>query len=119
MPTRCTGDLNMGDAVDMLIQPRGDVPANNLGVIDIELQFQPRVIKLFKDHGRLFDGIKQITRHIKRIDRLDQDIDPGLIGKVRSIKQIVAIKPGKFAGIFPLPISPAMQWSILQSVAAA
>src|SRR5712691_4257382 len=82
------GDLHVRDMGQMLLEPSDQVAADDLGVIEVELDAQVRVFYLRDDVGRLLGAGEEIVRAVARVDRLDQQRDVrrrGPLGRLREI----------------------------------
>src|SRR5579871_34485 len=74
---RHRGDLHVADKREMRFQAPDQIAADDLGVIEIELNAQVRRTDLFDDFGGVLETSKKITRPVAGIDRLDQKRDAG------------------------------------------
>ncbi len=78
----------MADERQMLLESPDEIAADDLGVIEVELDAHVRPLHLGDDVGRLLDAGEEIVRPVARIDRLDQQRDvllPRRIGRAHEI----------------------------------
>src|SRR5439155_5772541 len=83
-----TGDLHMPDNRKVLLEPSDEIAADDLDVIEIELNAHIRPLHLGDDVGCLLDAAEEIIRPIARVERLDQERDVALARRIGSPNEI-------------------------------
>src|SRR5208282_5981311 len=82
------GDLNVADVWQPLAQFGGQVPLDDLRVIEVHLYLDIRRAGLFADRVRFGLGIQKVARDVAGIDRLDGEHDALLGGFARGEAKI-------------------------------
>src|SRR5437667_7524564 len=67
------GDLHMTDNAEVLLEPAHEIAADDLRVIEIELDAQVRPLHLGDDVGSVLGASEEIVRPVARIDWFDQE----------------------------------------------
>src|SRR5262249_55773299 len=87
-PRRHRRDLHMADERQMFLEPPNEIAADDLGVIEVELDAYVRPLPLGDEAGRLLGAGEEIVRPVARIDRLDQQRDVFLLRGIGDAREI-------------------------------
>jgi len=93
------GQLDVCDAVEMLLYSRGEVALHDLHVIDVILDEEIFRCHFGNDLGGLFRSGKEESGNVAGVDRLDQQLDMLLCKGVRSVAEVFDKHPTKFRWI--------------------
>src|SRR5437660_24959 len=77
-PGRNGGDLHVTDERKILFEAFDQIAADDLGMIEVELNAHIWPLNFGNDVGRLLDPAEEIIRPIARVERLDQERDVAL-----------------------------------------
>src|SRR3954451_1790032 len=87
-PSRNGGDLHVADERKILFEAFDQIAADDLRMIEVELNAHIWPLKFGNDVGRLLDPAEEIIRPIARVKRLDQQGDVALARRVGSASEI-------------------------------
>src|SRR5215211_1725184 len=88
VPRRGRGNLHVANERKVLFEAVDEIAADNLRVIKIELDAQVRPLHLGNDCGGVLGAGEEIIRAVARIDRLDQERDVLLRGRIGRGRQV-------------------------------
>ncbi len=94
MARRHRGALQVTDQRQILLEPVEDVAADDLHMIEIELDAHVGLADLADDVGGVLDVVEEVAGPVARIDRLHQDFDVpgrGEVGSAGDIRDIDAL----------------------------
>ena len=82
------GDLHVADQRQVFFEAADEIAADDLGVIEIELDAHIFPFNLGDDVGGVLGAVQVIVRPVARIDRLDQERDVFLRRRVGGAREI-------------------------------
>lgn len=89
VPTRHRGALQVADERQVLLEAVQQIAADDLHVIEIELDLHVRLAELGDNVGGVLDAVEIIIRPVARVDRLDLYVDALGTGEISRHPQIV------------------------------
>ena len=112
-------DLDVGGDRLMALEAPREVAGHDLGVVEVELELQARLVQLGDQGGAFGRRVEQVARNVAAVDRLDQGQAPGARAGLGGAPEVRLEDPK--AG-FPAGAggwTPAMTWIIGHSSARA